>query len=77
VDCTVLCKDIRTFKSRYHGAKNSLIHREVTFHLALIQRFLLHALGNSSTVVAHAFNPSTWEVEAGRFLSSRPAWSTK
>ena len=29
------------------------------------------------TVVAHTFNPSTWEAEAGRFLSSRPAWSTK
>jgi hypothetical protein len=28
-------------------------------------------------VVAHAFNPSTWEAEAGRFLSSRPAWSTR
>jgi hypothetical protein len=28
-------------------------------------------------VVAHAFNPSTQEVEAGGFLSSRPAWSTK
>jgi hypothetical protein len=28
-------------------------------------------------VVAHAFNPSTWEAEAGGFLSSRPAWSTK
>jgi hypothetical protein len=27
-------------------------------------------------VVAHAFNPSTWEAEAGRFLSSRPVWST-
>jgi hypothetical protein len=26
-------------------------------------------------VVAHAFNPSTWEAEAGGFLSSRPAWS--
>jgi hypothetical protein len=26
-------------------------------------------------VVAHAFNPSTWEAEAGRFLSSRTAWS--
>jgi hypothetical protein len=28
-------------------------------------------------VVAHAFIPSTWEAEAGGFLSSRPAWSTK
>jgi hypothetical protein len=26
-------------------------------------------------VVAHAFNPSTREAEAGRFLSSRPTWS--
>jgi hypothetical protein len=28
-------------------------------------------------VVAQAFNPSTWEEEAGEFLSSRPAWSTE
>jgi hypothetical protein len=28
-------------------------------------------------VVAHAFNPSTCEAEAGGFLSLRPAWSTK
>jgi hypothetical protein len=30
-------------------------------------------------VVVHAFNPSIWEAEAeaGRFMSSRPAWSTK
>jgi hypothetical protein len=28
-------------------------------------------------VVVHAFNPSTWEAEAGGFLSTRPAWSTK
>jgi hypothetical protein len=32
---------------------------------------------NQPGVVAHAFNPSTWEAEAGGFLSSRPAWSTK
>jgi hypothetical protein len=31
----------------------------------------------SRAVVAYAFNPSTQEAEAGRFLSSRPAWSTK
>jgi hypothetical protein len=28
-------------------------------------------------VVAHAFNPSIREAEAGRFLSSRPAWTTQ
>jgi hypothetical protein len=28
-------------------------------------------------MVVHAFNPSTWEAEAGRSLSLRPAWSTK
>jgi hypothetical protein len=28
-------------------------------------------------LVAHALNPSTWEEEAGGFLSSRPAWSTE
>jgi hypothetical protein len=28
-------------------------------------------------MVAHTFNPSTREAEAGGFLSSRPAWSTE
>jgi hypothetical protein len=28
-------------------------------------------------MVAHTFNPSTWEAETGEFLSSRPAWSTE
>jgi hypothetical protein len=31
----------------------------------------------SQAVVAHAFNPSTWEAEAGGSLSSRSAWSTE
>ena len=31
----------------------------------------------SKVVVARAFNPSTWEAEAGRSLSLRPAWSTE
>jgi major histocompatibility complex class I len=34
-------------------------------------------LATMQGVVAHAFNPSTWEAEAGGFLSSRPDWSTK
>jgi hypothetical protein len=28
-------------------------------------------------VVAHAFNPSTWEAEVDESVSSRPAWSTE
>ena len=32
---------------------------------------------SSRLVVAQAFNPSTWEAEAGRFLSLSPAWSTE
>jgi hypothetical protein len=32
---------------------------------------------NELKPLAHAFNPSTQEAEAGGFLSSRSAWSTK
>jgi hypothetical protein len=38
---------------------------------------LLKTFSWSQAVVAYAFNPSTREAEAGGFLSSRPAWSTK
>jgi hypothetical protein len=34
-------------------------------------------VSSRQVVVAHTFNPSIREAEAGRFLSSRPAWSTK
>jgi hypothetical protein len=33
--------------------------------------------GRCWAVVAHTFNPSTQEEEAGRFLSLRPAWFTE
>jgi hypothetical protein len=31
----------------------------------------------SLTMVAHIFNPNTWEAEEGRSLGSRTTWSTK
>ena len=31
----------------------------------------------SQAVVVHAFNPSTWEAEAGGSLILRPAWFTE
>lgn len=41
------------------------IHNPVSSEKALFRQ----------VVVARTFNPRTWESEAGRFLSSRPAWS--
>jgi hypothetical protein len=41
------------------------------------KRKVIKIWGKWPGVVAHAINPSTREAEAGGFLSSRPAWSTK
>jgi hypothetical protein len=38
---------------------------------------MLSKANTPGAVVGHAFNPNTWEAEAGGFLSSRPAWSTE
>ena len=31
----------------------------------------------SQALVAHAFNNSTWEAEAARFVTSKPAWTSR
>jgi hypothetical protein len=36
-----------------------------------------HLPSSDVLVVVHTFNPSTWEAEAGGFLSSRPARTTQ
>jgi hypothetical protein len=46
-------------------------------HLAIKKIKRIKKKKKSWAVVVHAFNPSTGEAEAGRFLSSRPAWSTE
>ena len=49
------------------------------FYVLIKQTKLSHIKNASLEVVAHTFNPSTWEAvaEADGFLSSRPAWSTE
>jgi hypothetical protein len=46
-------------------------------YVFIICMCIIKKLMKKPGVVAHAFNPSTREAEAGGFLSSRPAWSTK
>jgi hypothetical protein len=42
-----------------------------------LRRKLIIKIYTSRAGVAHAFNPSTWETEAGGFLSSRTARATQ
>jgi hypothetical protein len=53
---------------------NLTTEREVCEEL---RTWLTRNPGFRGGVVAHAFNPSTWEAEASGFLSLRPAWSTE
>jgi hypothetical protein len=48
-----------------------LVITKYSFFFILLKFYLDQA------VAAHTFNVSTWEAEAGGFLSSRPAWSTE
>jgi hypothetical protein len=62
-------------RKRYRRAYVNIRVREET--LLAAKNFKKLQMCRAVVVVAHAFNFSTREVEAGRFLSSRPAWSTK
>jgi hypothetical protein len=50
---------------------------EVSYSVLTYNKINISKKAKQLGVVAHAFNPSTWEAEAGGFLSSRPAWSTE
>jgi hypothetical protein len=47
------------------------------YEINVITKVTLRIMNDCQAMVAHAFNPSTWETEASRFLSSRLAWSTE
>jgi hypothetical protein len=64
-------------RARAHTHTHTHTHT-YTNKITLFENVLtLQKEGYCRAVVAHAFNPSTWEAEAGGFLSSRPAWSTE
>jgi hypothetical protein len=65
-------KDVIVFRCYDKNPQNSNYKEKRFIVLLIIQDISVH-----QAVVAHAFNPSTWEAEAGRFLSSRPVWSTE
>jgi hypothetical protein len=64
--CSCLCNHVQTYVYIYAWNKNK--------EKAAINLRMGDVVPG---VVAHAFNPNTWEAEAGGFLSSRPAWSTE
>jgi hypothetical protein len=52
-------------------------HTHTHTHKLFPARLKVKTCKVSQVVVAHTFNPSTWEAEAGRFLNSRLPWSTE
>ena len=63
----MLCVAMLTTHS--HTVLSSYHNKIYECNLKVIPRWVV--------VVAHVFNPCTWESEAGGFLSSRPSWSTE
>jgi hypothetical protein len=73
---------VEDFKKDIHNSLKEIQEdtgKQVECHKEEAQKSLKELQGKHCcrAVMVHAFNPSTWEAEAGRFLSSRPAWSTK
>ena len=56
----------------YNGGHEQTSYYENTNDIIIIATTTTNKLGGGG-----AFNPSTWEAEAGGFLSLRPAWSTE
>jgi hypothetical protein len=61
---------IKRYSTCLAGVSNKVYPQYLGLREILNKKFV-------SGMVAHAFNPSTWEAGAGEFLSLRPACSTE
>jgi hypothetical protein len=66
---------------KYYGTYKSAYYLSTGVHKFASRRILKYLLFIKLRIepgmLAHTFNPSTQEAEAGKFPSSRPTWSTK
>ena len=74
---TVILKLRRLRMGDYHKSKDILNHTVSTWLTGATWQKAVLKTKRSWAVVVHACNPGTWQTEEGRFLSSRPAWSTE
>jgi hypothetical protein len=83
IECIIL-EFYNTFRNFQPGAKMLFIGFQFLFgkiifapgQIQIFSDFVVLRVGEPG-VVAHAFKSSTWEAEAGEFLSSRPTLSTE
>jgi hypothetical protein len=72
--CSLIQSRMKHFDpSRYPYQKGK---SEITW-LTEMSLYYLKKKTSQPDMVVHVFNPSTREAEAGKSLSSRPAWSTE
>lgn len=67
-------KEICVFNVQLRACRSTICFFTVWGHSIFTVR---KGIINHIVVVAHHFNPSIWEAEAGGFGSSLPAWSTE
>jgi hypothetical protein len=62
------------FDFRERITNTLLLSLSLFFFLAILN---VKTYTTSRVMATHILNPSPWRAEAGRFLSSRPAWSSE
>jgi hypothetical protein len=67
----------RILHSLVYNATYSILTPGQSTKTKPIKTYTIVILANTDGKIIKSIIPSTWEAEAGRSLSSRPAWSTE